>query len=283
MRKIIILLTLLIINDSLAHVPLNERIINNPLKSWVIYDQVQGEANTYEFNLSAGERLRIQLLTPEPTINLTMSLNNEEIIINQSSQKTYEPFTPSSYYYLASINQVINETKEFELIINGKGKYGLAIGYIESFSIIEWLRIPIDTFNIHVWEGQNPLLIMTPLILIILIGAIYEYLHGFSNQWLLLISALSFAGSSSVNLTQMIISLINAEINASIMITIILNLIPIIISWRLITLTHKKIKTRSDWLRVIIYGVSGLIAWAGYIIGPVIIITNGLWHYFKKN
>jgi len=46
-----------------------------------------------------------------------------------------------------------------------RGKYGIAIGYKEEFTLSEWLLIPIDVINIHQWEGQSLILILMPLLL----------------------------------------------------------------------------------------------------------------------
>ena len=58
----------------------------------------------------------------------------------------YEHFTPASYYYLIDVNETIVNDGDFYSVIYGpnliEGKYGIAIGYKEEFTLSEWLLIP---------------------------------------------------------------------------------------------------------------------------------------------
>jgi hypothetical protein len=98
--------------------------------------------------------------------------------------KRIRAFTPSSYYQLISVDLIVEQSGDYYLVVYGIGKYGLAVGYKEEFSLLEWLKIPFDVTLVHLWEGQSLLLILLPLIIIIYIGLSFCYYskHCFNNR-----------------------------------------------------------------------------------------------------
>ena len=73
---------------------------------------------------------------------------------NMPERPEYEPFTPSSYYYLSEFDLEISEHGDYYLVVYEtykEGRYGLAVGYREVFGIDEWLLIPIDVLSIREW------------------------------------------------------------------------------------------------------------------------------------
>ncbi|SEG02757.1 hypothetical protein SAMN05660865_01571 [Caloramator fervidus] len=84
----------------------------------------------------------------------------------------YEKFTQTKYYIRQSIRSEIPEDGEYYVAIfsNGeKGKYTLAIGDKEKFTILDWLKMPFSYVAVKYFF--NPL--KTTLILILLVGLIY--------------------------------------------------------------------------------------------------------------
>ena len=159
---------------------------------------------------------------------------------------------------------------------------GVAIGFVETFSLTEWLMIPIDTINIHIWEGQNIALILAPLYLTIIIG-FGIILWGNKNEkkpksniyrLVLMFAAFLFIGSGFIILMQMIIAILFSNANSSIIVTLIFVLIPVIFGYLLLK-TSIKLNNKlnlNERLKIFLLGLFGLIFWCGIIIGPILVM-----------
>jgi hypothetical protein len=276
--------------------------INEPLKSWAIYGELKAdEYEYYNFSLIEGDRLRLSLFSPQPNNNFSIALiipghplnadlplmielpvNHGSVLFNSepTNLKEYEPFTPSSYYQLINIDLIVNESGTYYLTLYGEGKYGLAVGYKERFSLIEWLKIPLDVTLVHLWEGQGLLLILLPLIIIINSGLIicYKCKHCFKGLLRLLsfIAALSYFGSSGVTLNQMIIALINTQANPLTPITLIFIIIPSLLGYGVIRVINRRRIETPERVKLIAYAGLGLFSWAGFIFGPLLLVIASL-------
>lgn len=270
-----LLLLLLLLNTALAHVPTNEQTINNPEKSWVIYTEYTNKTITYELEFNKTGILTASLFTIEKDLSakLTLLKDGNEVISTtglSGKAKDYEPFTPTSYYPVTGYRIIINQTGTYQLQIDSTpGKIGIAIGHKEEFSPIEWLSVPIETIRIHLWEGQNIILILMPAIITMIIGLLLT--KDFDARK---ISALLYIASSMTTLTQMTIGLQGTAINASIIVTTVFIGIPILLAYGILK-TDKQICHA-------IYGVLGLISWAGFIIGPMILISDSMMRVKKQ-
>jgi hypothetical protein len=160
----------------LAHTPLkpsheNESLataytISDPAKSWAVYSELHEgeEAQYYRLNMEKGERLRAMLFIPiserdgftpglvvmgpgitsQDTVPSYVEAPGEGgkmLLEGQLPIKpTYEPFTPSSYYYIAELNLDVSETGTYYLVVyeaSRGGRYGVAAGYREEFGLDE--------------------------------------------------------------------------------------------------------------------------------------------------
>ncbi len=315
----IVLLTLL--EETSAHTPLSGEVDNesidkalvltNPLKSWVIYKELHTaeEANYYTFELEKNDYLAITLLIPisekdtslpgiiimgpgipnNGTVPSYVQIpNGTNVLVIEGKmpfQARYEPFTPTSSYNLVDIKMNVTEKGTYYVVVfdsSSAGKYSLAIGYKEEFTVSEWLFIPFDLITIHLWEGQNILLLFAPLILTILLGIIlifWKRRQLFTQLTTLtgVPSGLLYSGSGLITLTQMFYALsISPDMIA--IVTLIFALIPIILGYVILWILFKNTDKISLTKRVllIICGVLGLVFWAGFIIGPVLIIITAV-------
>ncbi len=85
---------------------------------------------------------------------------------------SYEAFTPQPIYEVARFNVTVPQDGDYYIAVYGPegGKYSLAPGYIEEFTVDEWLLIPWSVVSIHLWEGQSPAYIFAPLIVVLIGG-----------------------------------------------------------------------------------------------------------------
>jgi len=132
--------------------------ISNPTKSWAIYSELHEgkEAHYYAVNMEQGQRLRISLFKPTSERNFLPNLvligpeldSNDELpdyiekpdgteamlfVADNSSEAVYEPFTPSSSYFLADVDMEIIQGGTYYIVIyepSTGGRYGLAVGYL---------------------------------------------------------------------------------------------------------------------------------------------------------
>lgn len=310
-----------------AHVPLSsgdnisiEKAlhVHEPTKSWAIYDGLTEleQAKYYRVNLKNGERLRISIYTPEEknfepgcVVMGTQLLNNGSLpdwveipegfnylVIEgeRSSEAEYEPFTPTSYYFTVDYDREVNFTGTYYISVferNNTGKFGIAIGYIEKFSADEWLMVPIDVINIHLWEGQNPGVIFAPLIVILIFGLGFMLWQNIKEDkiklvkppenilgWIGYTASLIYLGSGAMILHQMIIALSKSSVGIAVVVTLVFAFIPIVLGFMilLIVLREKKKFDKKDDIKFAFYGILGLIFWAGLLVGPILMILIGI-------
>jgi len=166
---LLLILLLSAVNDVFAHAPDkptdNESLataytISDPIKSWAIYAKLheEKEAQYYKFEMAQNERLFAMLFVPTSEDDKFMpslvvmgpgitsqdvlpeyleTVEGEGVMLLEAerpSKPTYEAFTPSSYYYLASLDQEVSAAGTYHIAVyesSGGGRYGLAIGYRE--------------------------------------------------------------------------------------------------------------------------------------------------------
>jgi len=315
--KIMMLLIILAVltPSCFAHIPITGEgyglddavVINDPLKSWVIYTEFKDARPLYyKFDLSADDLLKAGLLTvdkefvPDLTIlglglpsDFDESFKDEFEIpegygllhIHGEAQehKEYEPFTPSSYYQVLSVEFTVNETGTYYLIVDsakGSGKVGVVIGYRESFTVLEWLKVPFDVAFVHHWEGQDYLFILLPLILIFF-GGLLLNCHYFKinldwSKALAFMGSLTYFGSAIIILVQMIIGLIGATYDSLVLVTPFFILLPALLGYSILRKVLKPELSNWQKVRLFLYGLIGLIFWAGYLLGPVLVMISAL-------
>ncbi|NIN53341.1 MAG: hypothetical protein GTN80_09245 [Nitrososphaeria archaeon] len=303
-----------------AHTPLtpsheNESLetayeISDPTKSWAIYGELHqgGEAQYYRFNIQKGERLRVNLFlsTSEDESFVPMLVlmgpgitskdrlpdyievpNGAGILLSESkrpAQPEYEPFTPTSYYYLVDLDTNILETGNYYIAVyedTKGGRYGLAVGYREQFTLDEWILIPINVISVHQWEGQSLIFILAPIIATVILGFVYlisrrKSIFKRTRGWTGVFAGLLYLGSGITTIIQMIYALIPAPIGFGVVLTVIFALLPILLGVAIIQQVKGFRDTKRARLWLIILGFIGFFVWAGVIVGPILSVVTGI-------
>ena len=303
----------LVISIAFSHVPLTGEghgledalEIRDPLKSWVIYTEYDNSRPLYyKFDLNSGDRLRAGLITVEKDFVPDLTIMGPGLVTEfdegfhdefeipenyglihihgeKQESKSFEPFTPTSYYYVCDVDFNVNETGTYYLIVDsatGGGKVGIVLGYLETFTLYEWIKVPFDVAFVHHWEGQNYLVIFFPMILAIFGGLLFQSYFGEkkldASKLLALFGSLLYFGSSGIILVQMIIGLIGAEYDGLALVTPIFILFPALLGYSVYRKVWiDKLKTGKK-IRLVIYSLLGFFFWAGYIVGPLLIIFS---------
>ena len=315
---------IVILPEVLGHAPLgaggNESLataalIPDPTKSWAIYDELHegGEAHYYRFSISEGQRILVSLYISPASKDMGFSpvlvfmgprISNQGIIPGEvevpegssamvvegkpPAQATYEPFSPSSFYSLATIDLNAPSSGTYYIAIYEPyqgGHYGLAVGYRETYTLEEWILIPINLISVYQWEGQSLLFIFTPMVAILVIGLAILLWRRRSRgrpialfNWTGALAGLLFLGSGVTVLSQMIVALTRASLVPEVGVTLVFAAIPILLgtsALRLALKQEEKIRTRKR-VYFVILGLLALFMWAGLLVGPILAIVTSL-------
>jgi len=193
-----------------------------------------------------------------------------------SAEPGYEPFSPSSYYYLASVDLGVTTPGDYFVAVyetSRGGRYGLATGYREVFTLDEWILVPLDVIGIHQWEGQSLAFILAPMVATVVIGLSVLVLQkkvslrGLSF-WTASLAGLLYMGSGFMMFVQMFMALSSAGPDVSAAITVVFAIIPVLLGFGILRLTLKETVTARTRILAASLGLSGLFLWAGLLLGP---------------
>jgi hypothetical protein len=285
-------------------------VIPDPTKSWTLYRELHeaGEVEYFRLELGAGERFYVSIYTPrneEPEFSPLLVVMGPDIPpgpqppefvevpqgytastlhVERPEEPEYEPFTPASYYFLASFDMEARGDGVYYFAVfdpSREGRYGVAIGYRETFTLTEWLLIPFDLVRIHQWEGQPLALILAPLILTLALGVVFTLLRlsgMMSPRGATGITAgLLYIGTGLMTLMQMVFALSGA-FSGSMVLTMVFVLLPLIFGMELMRRSIKVMRTptAADRGTFVLIGALGLATWAGFLIGPALAALTGL-------
>lgn len=305
-----------------AHAPLgtgsNENIssatvISDPEKSYVIYADLHGpgEAQYYQFPMVQGQALYGSVNIPgpgrmvpdlviigpgiSPSVEVPQYIEvppgSGAMVITGTppGKPSYEPFSPQPVYEVARFNVSIPKDGSYYIAVYGPtgGKYSLAPGFLEQFTLPEWLLVPFAVLTIYLWEGQSPAAILIPLLVIVLGGLVLLIREqkrsgvpwGY-REWMVLTAGLLYLGGAAVMAGQAVHTVLLTGYTASVIVTLVFIAVPVILGIFVIRtgLTHTREKRPglATGFGVVLAGLIGLVVWAGYIIGPVLALTGGL-------
>lgn len=321
-RVLILLFSfLIVVPGAFAHTPLrpsedNDSLdtaleIPNPTKSWTLYRELHEatEVEYYRLHLHEGEKFIVSVYVPrnsEPDFApnlIVMGPSIEEIApapttveVPEGSEATlikgikpeapsYEPFTPASYYFTAEYRTDVTVEGEYYFAVASdqcEGRYGVAVGYVETFTLVEWIMIPLDVIGIRRWEGQSLAFILAPMVLTLALGLsiIYWRLKPSTDVAGILgsLAGLSYVGSGLMMFVQMVMAMIGSTATSSFLLTLMLSILPVIIGVFLLKklITKDNLWTLKDRTFFALMGMLGFILWAGILVGPTFIILASL-------
>ncbi len=292
--------------------------IDDPSKSWAIYAHLEEAAiNYYSIDLRARDRLYLNLIAPThekgtgflpdlvivgPFADKNGSLPITVELPGNSGWKvidgvvpdtpTYEPFSPGSFLNLAVFDEHVPADGRYYVVVFQDpsiavihGDYGLAVGYIESFTITDFITIPFSLLNVYQWEGQSLVQLFIPMVAVFMVGLLGLFLwkkEAFAQMGMIhvfaLISGLLFVSTAANTIIQTFISISEAGLVAEVLATLIFIVAPLLLGWIAIrmALSGKMPWTvrRRVWLFAI--GLVGLIVWGGLIVGPIIAVVGSV-------
>lgn len=202
-----------------------------------------------------------------------------DLIETEMSEKPeYEPFTPASYYYVADFDMVVPDhgTYHFAVYGSGHGRYGVAVGTREEFTLVEWIRIPLDVVNIRLWEGQPLVLVFAPMLLTLAIGfGLMLSRSMFPGNPMSVASAsagLLYLGSGFMYLMQVVINLLGSDYGSLVALSLVFAVLPLLLGFFLLqrSLRDGVEPSAGDRVALMLLGLFGFFTWSGFLIGPVL-------------
>lgn len=202
-------------------------------------------------------------------------------------EREYEPFTPAAYYQTCRVDFTLNQSGTYYIAVfeaHHAGDFGLAIGHVESFTIIEWLMVPISVINVHLWEGQSPFVIFGPLIMTVFLVPAGLYIAKRRNMripstisfGLVTVAASLSVGTAMMTALQMsmALSVSSGPSVAGGLVTALFIAIPLVIGLIMLMMAVSDKWTRIARIKLIILGIVGLTFWAGLLVGPILAIVT---------
>ena len=317
-RALLIAFLLLLLSLSAgAHVPvvLGEghdpaaRTVPDPLKSWAFYATLPGagEPDLFRFEMHRGDRLGVSLQVPDargpvpvlvvvgpglsssgiPPPGVEVPPGSSAVVLEgvRPPRPSYEPFAPGASYPVAALDTVVNADGEYRVAVVGTGedtRYGLAIGYREEFSPLEWVMVPLSVLQARVNEGQHPALALAPLLLVLVSGLLLlairrkddPRLHSAAG-WCAATAGLLMLGSAAGTLVQMGMALAITGLAATAVVTVIfilLSALPGILCLR-VALARTPGWGRRDRVILLASALLAIAAWSGLLAGPLLALA----------
>ena len=294
-------------NEDLA----NATVFLDPEKSYVLYTGLHegGEAQCYRFPLESGQRLYGSLQVPGPGSPVPdlaiigpgiapsgalppfvqVPPGSGAVVIEGEPPGTpsYEPFTPQPIYEVARFDLTVPRDGDYYVAVHGSegGKYSLAPGFQEEFTVDEWLLIPWSVIPIHLWEGQSPACIFTPLVVVLAGGlalvALYRRRRGLWPDlagWLVQVAGLLYLGGAAMTGLQVVHAVQRTGWEPGVVLTLALIAGPLLLGACAVLLGARSSAGPSTWrgLAAIAIGLLGLVLWAGLLVGPVLAVAGGV-------
>ncbi len=277
--------------------------IPDPTKSWTLYRELHeaGEAEYFELHMEPGDRLRISLYVPRGEEGFLPSLvvmgpgitSEDElpgfvevpegvgfdlIEPERSEKPEYEPFTPASYYYVADFDMVVPDhgTYHFAVYGPGHGRYGVAVGTREEFTLVEWIRIPLDVVNIRLWEGQPLVIVFAPMLLTLAIGfgllLSRSMLPRNPTSFATASAGLLYLGSGFMFLMQVVVNLFGSDYSSLVALSLVFAMLPLFLGFFLLlrSLRDDREPSARNRVTLLLLGLFGFFSWSGFLIGPVL-------------
>jgi hypothetical protein len=223
---------------------------------------------------------------------VTVPAENKAQLIDLTTPKpSYEPFSPGILAYVTDLTINNATAGQYYLVVYEVssnptgGHYGLAIGERETYTIDEWVLIPLNLISIYQWEGQSLALIVNPMAATLIIGLVFVAWRqrrqcNLANPlaWLAAIAGLTFVGTAASTFFQLLFGATQVSVGVDVVITIVFATIPLLLGLATIRIALKNSAKATVRKRMyfIILGVAALFIWAGLIIGPTLAILAAL-------
>ena len=286
--------------------------IVDPWKSWFYYSQLEsGVPHYYTFEATAGERIRFLLNIPisegdrgfHPTLVLMGPGVTDQgtppgfleipggagvmVIESAGLELEFEGFTPLAQYEVVDLNMTAPSTGTYYVAVYDEttsGRYAFVTGYVEAYSLLDWITVPSAAMTILMWSGQSMLVLLLINLIPLILGLLFIALRhrsSFSRENALTllgtVGGLMFLGSSFSFLIQTVYALLQAPYNWTVIMSVVFIAAPLLLGVAVIQIVHS-----DDWkssmkskIYLILLGIIAPFVWTGLYLGPILVVLTG--------
>jgi len=286
--------------------------IIDPWRSWFYYSELDlGIPHYYTFEATAGERIRFMLNVPIPEVDrgvlptlvlmgpgvtnqgtppgfLEIPVGAGTMVIDPIPHLEFEGFTPMAQYEVVDLNMTAPSDGTYYIAVFDEttgGRYALVTGYVEAYSLLEWITVPSAAMTLLVWSGQSLLVLLLINLMPVIIGLFFLVLKkrsALTREKLLTLlgtaGGLLFLGSALSFLTQTIIALLQAPYNWTAIMSVMFIVAPLLLGVGVL-----KTVQSDDWknlmknkVTLIALGLVAPFVWTGLYLGPVLVVLTGI-------
>jgi hypothetical protein len=316
---ILLVITACCVAHAAAHVPMipaggegisGAVIVPDSAKSYAWYGTIgePGSMEYYRLEFVQGDEMVFSLSTPDPgylpMLYLLIPSNKTGEVIPPGIdlprgyevtgvpgalpfQASYEPFSPMAMYEISSLEGPAPVSGVYYAVVSAPeaGRYILATGYLEEFTPVEWLGIPVELVRVRLWQGQSPFLLIGPYAVGFLLMGLLVLRRGKSawkdlgvSRWSGMIAGALMVGSGLLVLLEMGIALSVTGWDPGAGLTIVFAVIPLILGAGafVISLRADEDQSVSQRIGMLVIAGLGFAFWAGILVGPALAVLSAI-------
>ncbi len=271
------------------------RVLDDPTKSRVFYDRLEaGHQHWFKMDLEADTRMYLSIVLPpaevaRPTLWLLgPGLPPGDVSegappdvgglrVTAVDKLSLEPFSPLAMRTVAEWDDRVRASGTYYVVVETDQDvdYSVAIGTRESFTPMEWMRIPLDRIEIQAWGGvPRGLAILGEVLAVAFVAVAYRgVVVREPRQFVGRLGAAAVAGSALTVLILTGIAMARAGWSGAVLVPIIYAVAAAAIgyaAWRAV------IRAAPRWTGIL-WAVAAVVAWAGLLLGPLLLLIWTLW------
>jgi hypothetical protein len=280
------------------------------------------QTNYYKLDLGAGDRLLLVLLCPvadyqngfraemvlmgpgmnssgdlPPTVQVWPGYGYQVFESEVPTEASYEGFSPSAFYDLYRFDGNVSMAGTYYVAITNPnpggvgGNYGFAPGYKEEFTVPAAVTIPFALFQVYEWEGQALWFIILPWVAVVLLGSLYLLVvkrERFRQMSLMnlsvFIGGLWILATAAMTTWQFFWAIDLTGVVPEVFITMLFMVGQTALGLAILWQSFRVQRPPGVGRRAAIFclGILGFAAWAGYIVGPVLVMVGALLPWKRK-